>query len=128
MLPRTARIGVKIAALGLMVGFSGCASVYGLNGVERAGHQSDGTYIVTVEEEGLACRQIRERLDALDSEIAAFPERAAQEEKSRPRTLGAAFGRMFGGPSGGLKSVENHKKATAQRKGLADLYARKDCI
>lgn len=97
---------------------------------ERAGHQSDGTYIPSVVEEQLACRQLRERIDNLDSHIASFPERAAREQRSQPSTLGAAFGRMFGGADGGggLKAVEDQKRATAERAGLADLYARKDCI
>lgn len=115
-------------ALGLAVGLSGCASVFSMSEAERAGHQSDGTYIPSVAEERLACRQIRERIDDLDSHIATFPERAKTEEESRPRTLGAAFGRMFGGANGGLKAVEDQKRATAERAGLAELYARKDCI
>ncbi|AHB49854.1 hypothetical protein W911_02455 [Hyphomicrobium nitrativorans NL23] len=122
------RVRIGAVALGLAAGLPGCANVFSMSEAERAGHQSDGTYIPSVAEEQLACRQLRERIDALDSHIATFPERAAREEQSRPRTLGAAFGRMFGGDGGGLKAVEDHKKTTAERAGLAGLYARKDCI
>ena len=121
-------IPVRVIALGLLVGVSGCASVFSMSEAERAGHQSDGTYIASVAEEQLACRQLRERIDALDTHIASFPERAAREKRSQPQTLGAAFGRMFGGGDTGLKAVEEHKKATAERQALAALYARKDCI
>ncbi len=122
------RIRFCFAALGLLAGLSGCASVFSMSEAERAGHQSDGTYIASVEEERLACRQLRERIDVLDNRIVTFPERVKQEEESRPRTLGAAFGRMFGGPGSGLKAVEEHRKTMAEREALAALYARKDCI
>ena len=122
------RIGTCFIALGLAAGVPGCASVFSMSEAERAGHQSDGTYIASVEEEQLACRQVRERIDGLDEQIASFPERVAKEKQSQPRTLGAAFGRMFGGTDTGLKAVEDHRKATAERHALAALYARKDCI
>ena len=129
MLFATARIGVRIAVLlGVMAAQSGCASMLDMAGVERAGHQSDGTYVVSAEEEKLACRQIRERLDALSSKISALPEQAVKEERKGPRTVGAAFGRMFGGPGSGNKAVDDHRKATAESDALYGLYVRKECI
>lgn len=129
MLLHAARIGAGIAVLlGLVAGLSGCATMLDVAGVERAGHQSDGTYVVSAEEERLACRQIRERLDVLGREIAALPAQAAEEKQSGPRTVGAAFGRMFGGPGSGLQSVDSYRKATAENDALYALYVRKGCV
>lgn len=128
MLLHAARMGAGIAALCLVAGLSGCATMLDMAGVERAGHQSDGSYVVSAEEEKLACRQIRERLDVLGREIAALPEQAAREQQRGPGTVGAAFGRMFGGPGSGLKAVNDYKKATAENDALYALYIRKECV
>ena len=121
---RAVRWFVAFAASTLL---AACSTMLDMAGVERAGHQSDGTYVVSAEEEGLACRQIHARLESLDRQIQAIPDRVLQEEQSRPRTVGAALGRMFGGPGAGLKAVNDHKKASAERAALSALYERKEC-
>ena len=121
-------IWARIGALGVMVALSGCSTMLDMAGVQRTGHQSDGTYVVSEDEEKLACRQIHERMDVLGQEISVLPERVAEEEQNSPRTVGAAFARMFGAPDSGLKSVDRYKKAVAERDALNALYARKRCF
>lgn len=116
------------AALSIAMAVCGCSTMLDMAGVARAGHQQDGTYVVSTDEERLACRQIRERLDVLDTEMASLPEKAAKESQSTPRTVGAAFVRMFGQSGDGLQSMDRYNKATAESRALTDLYVRKRCL
>lgn len=116
------------AALGVAMAVSGCSTMLDVAGVARAGHQPDGTYVVSEDEEHLACRQIRERMDGLRQEISVLPERAAVEKQSTPTTVGLFFGRMFGQGDDGLKAMNRYKEATAENDALRALYVRKRCI
>jgi hypothetical protein len=106
----------------------GCATLQDVAGIPRSGHQQDGTYVVSAEEEKLACRQIRDRLNKLNGQIQAMPAKAALEEQSRPRTVGSALGRMFGGPGAGLKTTTELQRANAESDALNHLLARKQCV
>ena len=97
-------------------------------GIPHAGHQQDGTYVLNTSEEGMPCRQIKERLDILSRQIKTLPELAAIEEKSRPQTLGAALGRMFGGPGEGLQATRDFQRATAESEALNSLLEKKQCV
>ncbi len=110
-----------LAALG------GCASMQDMAGVPRAGYLSNGTYVVSAEEEKLPCRQIKDRLDLLSGQIKALPARAALEESSEPSTVGSALGRMFGGPGDGLKATADYQRATAESEALNELLVKKQC-
>lgn len=120
-------IWIRVAALALAAALSGCSTLSDASGAAYGGYQSDGSYIVSSEDERLACRQLREELDKLTAEIQAMPARAAEEEKTTPRTVGAAFSRLFGEPGDGLKSVESYKRATVRNDALQVLYERKEC-
>jgi hypothetical protein len=110
------------------VALGGCASVQDFAGVPRTGHQADGTYVVTVEEENMPCRQIKERLDILSRQIKTLPQMAAYEQENTPSTVGSALGRMFGGPGAGLKSTTDFKRATAESDALNGLLIKKQCV
>jgi hypothetical protein len=98
-----------------------------LTGVPPAGYQPNGTYVVSADEEKMACRQIKDRLDLLSVQIKALPTRAALEEGSEPATVGSALGRMFGGPGGGLKATSDFQRATAESDALNQLLVKKQC-
>lgn len=115
-------------ALGASGVLCGCASLQDAAGIPRSGHQQDGTYVLSAEEEKLACRQIRDRLNALNGQIQAMPAKAALEEQSRPKTVGSALGRMFGGPGAGLKTTTEFQRANAESDALTHLLARKQCV
>lgn len=117
-----------IGCFSLAFASGGCSTVLDMTGTERAGYQSDGSYVVSGAEEKLACRQIRERMDVLGGEISVLPAQAAEEQRNTPRTIGSAFLRMFGGENAGLKSLERYERAVAERDALNSLYARKRCI
>ncbi len=117
----------RLAAVGLFALLSGCASWQDAAGIPRTGHQQDGTYVVSADEENLACRQIRERLDILSRQLQALPERAVIEQKRQPATMMAAIGRWFGGPGDGLKATEDYQRATAESEALKALLMKKQC-
>jgi len=102
--------------------------VQDMAGVPRTGHQKDGTYIVSEEDEHLACRQIRDRLEVLSRQLKMLPQKAAIEQKSRPMTVTAAFGRMFGEPGDGLTATTEYQKASAETDALNMLLVKKQCI
>lgn len=113
---------------GAVVALGGCVALQDAAGIARGGHQPDGTYVVSVEEEQLACRQIQSRLDVLSHQLQTLPARAAVEEKSRPNTLSAAFGRMFGAPGDGLSATREYQKAAAETDALNALLVKKQCV
>lgn len=125
------RIGCKrwIAAclIALCSALPGCASVQDFAGISRAGYQPDGSYIVSSDEEKLACRQIGERLEMLSRQMQTLPQQAALEKQTAPMTVGSAFGRVFGGPDGGLKATTDFQRAKAESDALKSLAAKKQC-
>lgn len=119
---------VRLSLAAVMVAAGGCASVQDMAGVPRTGHQKDGSYVVSADEEKLACRQIRDRLEVLSRQLKVLPQKAAIEEKSRPMTVTAAFGRMFGQPGDGLSATSEYQKASAETDALNALLVKKQCI
>ncbi|WP_334146461.1 hypothetical protein [Hyphomicrobium sp.] len=114
-------------APGALALIGGCASVQDIAGVPRAGYQANGAYVVSTEEEKLACRQIEERLEILSRQMQVLPQQAALERESEPQTVGSALGRMFGGPDDGLKATQEFQRAQAESDALKALLARKKC-
>lgn len=105
----------------------GCASVMDITGTPRAGFQANGTYVVSPEEEKLACRQVKDRLELLSRQMQVLPQEAALERENTPVTVGSALGRVFGGPDGGLKATSQYQRAQAESDALKALLAKKQC-
>lgn len=114
-----------VCAVVLVLG--GCAQIQDMAGVPRSGYQKDGTYVVSPDEEKLACRQLRDRLEILSRELSALPERAAYEQKSGPTTVTGMLGRMFGGPGDGLSATTDYQRASAESEAIGALIVRKKC-
>jgi len=117
----------RLALCGALA-LGGCASMMDFAGVPRAGHQANGTYVVSGEEEKLACRQIKDRLDVLSRELQTLPQQAAFERENTPSTVGSAIGRIFGGPDAGLEATKEYQRAQAESDALKGLLARKQCV
>jgi hypothetical protein len=114
-------------AAGVPAALGGCASFQDFAGIPRSGYQANGTYVVSPDEEKLACRQIEERIEILSRQIQTLPQQAALERQSEPSTVGSALGRMFGGPEEGLKATKDFQRAQAESDALKALYAKKQC-
>lgn len=106
----------------------GCATMQDVAGIPRSGYQANGTYVVGEEEEKMACRQIKDRLDILSREIKVAPQKAAFEQANRPATLGSALGRAFGQPGDGLQATKDFQRATAESDALNALMIKKRCV
>ena len=128
MLSNVVKAGIWLSIAAVMVTAGGCAAVHDMAGGPRNCHQKDCTYIATAEDEGLACRQIRDRLEVLSRQLKMLPQKAAIEEKSRPSTVTAAFGRVFGQPGDGLSATGEYQKASAETDALNALLVKKQCI
>ena len=128
MLSHSATRGIRALALSAFVVMGGCASMQDFVGIPRAGHQQDGSYVVSPDEEKLACRQIEDRLVFLSRQMDSFPEQAEAERASRPATVGSALGRMFGGGDSGLKAATDYRRAEAESNALRALMQRKQCV
>jgi hypothetical protein len=111
----------------LMLPSGGCTTMTDLAGVQRTGYQPNGTYVLSPDEESLACRQIQQRLDILSNRITNLPNAAAREQEGNPTTMLGVFGRMFGGEGGGLKATADFQRASAESDALKALAARKKC-
>ena len=127
MVSNAAGLWFLVLAPGALALLGGCTSAQEIAGVPRAGYQANGAYVVSTEEEKLACRQIEERLEILSRQIQVLPQQAALERESEPATVGAALGRMFGGPDDGLEATQEFRRAQAESDALKALLARKKC-
>lgn len=119
--------GLLALALGVSAALGGCATFQDFAGIPRAGYQANGTYVVSAEEEKLACRQIDERLEVLSRQLQTLPQQAELERKSEPLTVGSALGRVFGGPDEGLKATKEFQRAQAESDALKMLRLKKQC-
>ncbi|WP_329645457.1 hypothetical protein [Hyphomicrobium sp.] len=111
-----------------LVALGGCATMQDMAGIPRSGYQANGTYVVGENDEKMACRQIKDRLDILSREIKLAPQKAAFEQANRPSTLGSALGRAFGQPGDGLQSTKDFQRATAESDALNALMIKKQCV
>lgn len=120
------RWGLALAVV-VMVAAGGCASYLDFAGIPRTGYQADGSYVVSPEEEALACRQIEERIESLSRRLQTLPQQAELERQSQPSTVGSALGRVFGGPDDGLKAPADFRRAEAESNALKMLLVKKQC-
>lgn len=119
--------GWSFALAGALLALGGCASFMDFSGIPRAGYQANGTYVVSEEEEKLACRQIEERVEILSRRLQTLPQEAELERQREPSTVGSALGRMFGGPDDGLKATKDFQRAQAESDALKMLMLKKQC-
>jgi hypothetical protein len=127
MSPIAANRWILVLAACVSGALGGCASVMDFSGIPRTGYQANGSYVVSPDEEKLACRQIEERIEVLSRQIQTLPQQAALERQSEPATVGRALGRMFGGPDDGLKATRDFQRAQAESDALKALLVKKQC-
>jgi len=120
-------IGVRLWALSMALALGACSSLHDLSGAPHAGYQSDGTYILTAQEQGLGCRQLEERSLGLMEQMKALPARAVAEMQKLPGTVTAAWGRMFGAPGDGVAAIGEYDQARAESEALNAALAKKGC-
>ena len=113
------------AALTLLL--AGCSTVQNLAGLEHAGFQSDGSYVLSDEERSLGCRLLQERATKLVAGFSNVPDAIAAEQKAVPGTMTAVFKRTFGSPGEGLTAQENFQRNYVQAVALNEQMVEKGC-
>lgn len=122
---RTAKIVCAAAIASVLLG--GCSTMHDLAGLERAGPQGDGGYILTSSESSMDCRALAERIDVTLEEMAKAAGGIKAEREQLPSTVAGLFARATGGADDGLKSARRHREGAAHVRALAAEQARKGC-
>jgi hypothetical protein len=106
---------------------AGCSTAQDLVGIERAGYQNDGTYVLTNQEENLGCRQLQERSQSLQEQMQALPGQAMEQMQALPNTVSRAWKRLVGAPGDGVPAIEQYNEVKAESIALNQTAARKGC-
>ncbi len=117
----------RTGAVLLALAVAGCSTLQDFAGVEHAGYQSNGTYVLSAQDKGLGCGHLQERSDGLIVQMQALPALAAQEIKNAPSNIAALFNRAFGGSGDGLKAVNDYDRSHAEATALNVQLAEKGC-
>jgi hypothetical protein len=117
----------RTGALLLALAVAGCSTLQDFAGVEHAGYQSNGTYVLSAQDKELGCRHLQERSDGLIEKMQALPALAAQEIQNAPSNIAALFNRAFGGSGDGLKAVNDYDRSHAEASALNAQLAEKGC-
>jgi len=118
-------LAICVAALTLSL--SACATMQDLAGIERPGYQKDGSYVLSAQEQGLACRTLEERSKGLHEQMQELSQRAVQEMQQVPQTIANAWDRLIGSPGKGVPAVAEYNEARAEAAALNATIARKGC-
>lgn len=116
-------IGLALCAIAM----AGCSTMNDLAGVERPGYQSDGTYVLSNQEQELGCRELQERSLSLQEQIQALPAQAVEQMQALPNTVSRAWKRLVGAPGDGVPAMEQYNEAKAEQAALNQTLARKGC-
>jgi hypothetical protein len=98
-----------VCALALSLG--GCAG-------STAGLQKDGSYVLATDEHSLDCQRIQNSIWGRLQVMKALPDRAKAERAQVPPTAALAWGRMFGGKSKGLATLDDYDREHAHVRAL----------
>jgi hypothetical protein len=98
-----------------------------LAGIERPGYQKDGRYVLTAQEQGLACRALEERSKGLQEQMQELSQRAVKQMQEVPHTIANAWDRLIGSPGEGVPAVTEYNEARAEAAALDATFARKGC-
>jgi len=112
---------------GLAAALTGCASFQDIAGIQHPGYQSNGTYVLSNQEEELGCRALQERSQGLQRQMQQLSTRAVQQMQELPSTVAAAWGRLFGSPGDGVPALTQYNEAHAESVALDATLTRKGC-
>lgn len=105
----------------------GCAVMNEVAGVAHPGHQPDGTYVLLAQENDYDCRALLNEIEQGLKDMDKANSRIDKERSTLPPTVEAAYGRMFGGPDGGLKNAEQFRQTGTRVRALNQQLQIKNC-
>ena len=106
---------------------AGCSTVSGLSGIPRPGYQSDGSYVLSGQEQALGCRELQDRQVGLQQQLAELPQKAVQEMQELPKTVAGAWSRLVGSSDQGAPSLAQYNEAKAEAAAVNESLSRKGC-
>lgn len=106
---------------------AGCSTMTDVAGVPHPGYQSDGSYVLLTSEQELDCRAASDEIELGLADMAKAKAGIDKERTQPPTTMVAVYGRMFGGPDGGLKNAAQYRKAETRIRALDRAMLAKGC-
>lgn len=112
----------------ILAGFAGgCSTMTDLAGISHPGHQPEGGYVLLDSERELNCRRLTNEIELGLKDMESEKARIDVERSAVPTTLVSVYGRMFGGPDGGLKSAETYRKSEQRVRALNSQLVAQKC-
>ena len=111
----TAHRGVRTKLTRLLCALALCAG--GCAG-SQVGFQKDGSYALENDERGMDCQRLHNSIWGRLQVMKALPDRIRAERAKEPPTAALAFGRLFGGKSKGLVTLEEYDREHAHVRSL----------
>jgi hypothetical protein len=105
----------------------GCSTVSNLAGLDHAGYQPNGGYVLLASEQQLDCRRLSDEFELGLKDLQQTRSQIASERNAVPTTLVSVYGRMFGGANGGLKSAMRYDQMESRVRALNQRLAAKRC-
>lgn len=118
---KTVRTIYRFVLLMAALHVCGCASV-------SVGLQQDGRYLLERSEQASDCQVLHKNIWGRIEVLKGLPVRARVEQQSTPTTTSSLLGRWFGGPSKGLKSMQEYDRERAHVSALQRLMIEKKCV
>ena len=82
------------------------------------GFQKDGSYLLETDERAMDCQRIQNSIWGRLQVMKALPDKIRTERAKEPPTAALAFGRLFGGKSKGLQTLEEYDREHAHVRAL----------
>ena len=96
-------------------------------GMPHSGHQPNGGYVLLASERELDCKHLNDEIDLGLKDMGRAKSAIERERDKLPSTMVSLYGRMFGGPDGGLKAAETYHKTEARVRALNQQLGAKGC-
>ncbi len=106
---------------------AGCSTMQDFAGLDHAGYQADGSYVMTAEEKSMGCRLLTERANKITAGLAGLPDAGVAEQSTTPPTVSAVFQRTFGSPGDGLNSAAQLKRGYGEVIAINATLVEKGC-
>lgn len=118
----------KLCMVGaLTTGGAGCAAVHDLSGAPRAGYQTNGSYVLSAQDQGLGCRELTERKASLQTQLNELPAKAMQQMQELPKTVVSAWARLTGSTDQGVPALAQYNEAKAEAAAVNASLEQKGC-
>jgi hypothetical protein len=111
----------------LALTMAGCSMSQDLLGAPHSGIQKDGSYLMSAQEQGMACRDLQERSAGLQQHMQTLSVQAVEQMQQVPGTVVSGWQRLVGNPGEGVPAIAEYKEAQAETVALNRTITSKGC-